>query len=156
MCNITSVPTTGGRSLLTNHLGAVMKFKITRILSILLITFSLLFDGCTIYGLGIGAIVDLRKPDKGIVNREEYMNIEIYRDITIYQNDRTVTKGRFIGINEEYLTLETNFGIENVNMSNIVMIEAKSKKNAMMMGLGIGIALDVAYIYWLSQPGNCC
>ena len=133
-----------------------MKIKITRVLSILLITFSLLFGGCTLYGPGIGALVDTRTPDYKIVNREDYKTIENFKEVIIYKYDRTITKGRFIEISGEYLTLETNFGFENVNMTDIVTIEEKSKKNAMLKGLGIGFALDVAYIYWISQPGNCC
>ena len=128
-----------------------MKIKITRILSILLITFSLLFDGCTIYGLGIGAVVDTMKPDKEIVNLEDYKTIEIFKEVIIYKYDRTITKGRFIEISGEYLTLETNFGIETVNMKDIVTIEAESKKNAMLIGLGIGFALDIAYFALLAR-----
>ena len=128
-----------------------MKIKITRILSILLITFSLLFDGCTIYGLGIGAVVDTMKPDKEIVNLEDYKTIEIFKEVIIYKYDRTITKGRFIEISGEYLTLETNFGIETVNMKDIVTIEAESKKNAMLIGLGIGFALDIADVALLER-----
>ena len=132
-----------------------MKINITRILSILLITFSLLFDGCTIYGLGIGALVDLGKPDKGIVNREDYKTIEIFKEVIIYKYDHTITKGRFIEISGEYLTLETNFGMENVNMADISTIEAISKKNAMRKGTEIGLALDVAYILYIVFIAKC-
>ena len=128
-----------------------MKSKNSRILSVLLISFSLLLNSCSLVSLGIGAAVDHRKPDKEIVNQEDYNTIEILSEITIYQKDRSLTKGRFIEITEEYLTLETNFGLENVNMEDIVTIEAKSKKNAMLIGLGIGFALDIAYVALLAR-----
>jgi len=128
-----------------------MKVNNSRILSVLLITCSLIINGCTLYGAGIGALVDHRKPDKEIVNQEDYNTIKILNEIIIYQKDRTITKGRFIEITQEYLTLETNFGIETVNMKDIITIEAESKKNAMFMGLGIGLALDIAYLVLLSS-----
>ena len=128
-----------------------MKVNNCRLSSVLLISFLLIYDGCTVYGLGIGALVDHRKPDKEIVNQEDYNTIGILSEITIYQKDRSLTKGRFIEITEEYLTLETNFGLENVNMEDIVTIEAKSKKNAMLIGLGIGFALDIAYVALLAR-----
>ena len=128
-----------------------MKINNTRILSVLLISFSLLYNSCTLIGLGVGAAADSRKSDYEIVNRENYDNIGILSEITIYQTDRSIKKGKLIELAEDYLTLETMFGLENVNREEIFNIEVKSKKNGIWIGLGIGFALDVAYLYSLSQ-----
>ena len=125
-----------------------MKKHNSRILTLLLVIFSLISSGCAYQ---IGKTIDERTPDYKIVERYNYNNIEINRDITIYQKDRSVIKGKFIEITEGSLTLETNFGLENVNMEDIVTIEAKSKKNAMWKGLGIGFALDIAYVALLAR-----
>ena len=122
-----------------------MKIKYSRILSVLLIFHLLIINGCGI-GTGIGAIIDSRAPDTEIVNRENYNNIKILSEITIYQKDRSLKKGKLIDITEDYLTLEPNFGLENVDMEDIATIEAKSKKNALWIGLGIDLALYIAFI----------
>ncbi|MCH7818612.1 MAG: hypothetical protein IIB40_03545 [Candidatus Marinimicrobia bacterium] len=123
-----------------------MKINNARIFSVLLIIFSLIFNGCTLYGLGIGAIVDSRTSDSEIIDRDEYKSIEINRDITVYQKDRSIRKGKFIETSGNYLIIETKFGLESVSMQDITNIEAESKKNAMWKGLGIGFALDIVYV----------
>ena len=125
-----------------------MKITNGQILSLLLISFSLLYNSCTLIGLSVGAAADSRKSDYEIVNPNNYNTISILSEITVYKDDRTIAKGRFIELNEEYLTLETMFGLEKVNMENIINIQVKSKKNsAKWVGLGIGLAIDVgAYI----------
>ena len=136
----------------TNLFGEIMKINNARNFSVLLIILSLIFNGCTLYGLGIGAIVDSRTSDNEIIDREEYKTIEIYRDITIYQKDSTTKIGKFIETSGNYIILETMFGLESVSMENIANIEVKTKKNAMWKGLGIGLGLDAAYIFWFI----CC
>ena len=129
-----------------------MKVNNIRILSVLLVSLPLIFNSCTLTGLGIGATVDRRKSDYEFVKPNNYNTISILSEITIYQNDRTVKKGKLIGITEDYLTLETMFGLEDVNRGDIFNIEVKSKKNAMSKGLRIGLGLDTVYILWLI----CC
>ena len=124
-----------------------MKNNNSRILFVFLISLLLIINGCGL-GTGIGAIIDSRSPDSEIINRDDYITIEIPSDITIYQKDRTLIKGKLIKLSEDYLTLETNFGLENVNMEDIVNIEAKAKKNALWMGLGIDLVLYFAFIIW--------
>ena len=126
-----------------------MIIKNSRILSVLLISFSLLYNSCTLIGLSVGAVADSRKSDYEIVNRENYNTIRILSEIIIYQKDRSIKKGKLIEITEDYLTLETIFGLENVNRGEIFNIEVKSKKNGIWYGLGIGFLLDVAYSVWI-------
>ena len=130
-----------------------MNFSDGRILPVLLISLSLIYNGCTLYGLAGGAIVDSARPDTKIVNREDYKTIEIYKEITVMKDDRTVTKGRFIEITEEYLTLETVFGIEDVKREEIFIIEVKSEKNGKLYGLGIGFFMDGLLLLFLL--GSC-
>ena len=131
-----------------------MKFNNTRILSVLLISFSLIYNGCTLYGLGWGALADTRKPDYEIANRENYNNIRILSEITIYKKDRSLKKGKLIELTENYLTLETVFGLENINREEIFDIEVESKKNGIWIGLGIGIAMDAFFIFVLAYDGT--
>ena len=130
-----------------------MKITNSQALPVLLISFSLIYNGCTLYGLAGGAIVDGIRPDTKVVNREDYKTIEIYREITVIKVDRTVTQGRFIEITEEYLILETVFGIENVNRKDIADITTKSKKNGKWYGLGIGFFMDGLLLLFLL--GSC-
>ena len=123
-----------------------MKIKYSRVLSVLLVSLPLIFNSCTLIGLGVGAAADSRKSDYEIVNPNIYNTISILSEITIYQNDRSIKKGKLIEITEDYLTLETMFGLEDVNRGDIFNIEVKSKKNGILYGLGIGLLLDVAYI----------
>ena len=128
-----------------------MKLDKSRILPVLLISYSFIINGCTLYGVAGGALADARKSDYEIVNRENYNNIRILSEITIYQTDRSIKKGKLIEITEDYLTLETLFGLESVNREEIFNIEIKSKKNGIWYGLGIGFALDIAYVALLTR-----
>ena len=130
-----------------------MNFSDGRFLPVLLISLSLIYNGCTLYGLAGGAIVDSARPDTKIVNREDYNTIEILREITLVKNDRTVVKGKFIVITEEYLSIESVFGIENIKREEILVIEVKTKKNGIRYGLGIGLAMDAFLILYLL--GSC-
>ena len=121
-----------------------MKVNNNRFLYALFISFSLIFNSCTLIGFGIGAAADSRKSDYEIINPNNYNTISILSEITIYQKDRSIKKGKLIEINEEYLTLESMFGLEKVNRKEIINIQVKSKKNsAKRVGLGIGLAIDV-------------
>ena len=130
-----------------------MNFSDGRILPVLLISLSLICNGCTLYGLAGGAIVDSARPDTKIVNREDYNTIEILREITLVKDDRTVVKGKFIVITEEYLTIESVFGIENIKREEILVIEVKTKKNGIRYGLRIGLAMDAFLL--LVLLGSC-
>jgi len=128
-----------------------MKKNYYRILSVLLISFSLIYNGCSMYGLGIGALIDARNPDYELVNRKDYETIEKFKNITVFQKDHTTKIGKFIEITGNNFILETKFGLEGVNMEDIANIEVASKKEAMWKGLGIGIALDLVYIVLLAR-----
>ena len=130
-----------------------MNFSDGRILPVLLISLSLIYNGCTLYGLAGGAIVDSARPDTKIVNREDYNTIEILREITLVKDDRTVVKGKFIVITEEYLSIESVFGIKNIKREEILVIEVKTKKNGKLYGLGIGFFMDGLLLLFLL--GSC-
>ena len=128
-----------------------MKITNGQIFSLLLISFSLLFNSCTLIGFSLGTIADSTEPDYKVVKPEDYKTIKRFEEITIItitNYDRSTKVGKFDRMDEEYLTLETMFGLEKVNMENIINIQVKSKKNsAKWVGLGIGLAIDVgAYI----------
>ena len=129
-----------------------MKVNNIRLLSVLLISFSLIYNGCSLYGLGIGAMVDSGKPDIKVIKPNDYKSINIGEEITIIiitHYDRSTKVGKFKRIDEEYLILETNFELESVNREEIFRIEVKSKKHDKWDGLLIGLILDVALFAFL-------
>jgi len=131
-----------------------MKVKNIRILSALLISFSLINSGCSVIGFGLGAVVDNGRPDIRVVNSNDYEKIEIGEEITIIiitLYDRSTKVGKFKRIDEEYLILETNFELESVNREEIFRIEVKSKKHDKWKGLGYGFVTDaVLFIIMLN------
>jgi len=129
-----------------------MRLNDTRILSVLIISFSLINSGCSVIGFGLGALDDSSRPDMEIVNPDDYNNIKILSEIIIYQKDRSTKKGKLIEFTEEYLALETTFGLENVNRDEIFNIEVKSNKNGKWIGLGVGFVMDIYLLATFIAP----
>ena len=129
-----------------------MKIKITRILSILLIILFLLFNACSLSGLYIGGLVDFATPDKIEVAQFDYKHIDLGTKITIHRIDSIVSVGNLIEITDLDISLETNFGVEIINLDNISNIEVDTKKNAARTLFKLGLALDAAYLLW----AICC
>jgi len=117
----------------------------SRTLAVLLVIFSLISSGCAYQ---LGKTIDERAPNYKIVERYDYYNIEINSDIIIYQKDHSTINGKLFESNVEYIALETKFGKEIVNMEDIATIEVRSKKNAMKIGIGIDVALYIAFTIW--------
>ena len=140
-----------------------MKSYYSRMLSVLLISFSLLYGGCSLIGLGTGAIIDHLSPDMKIIDPIDYTTIEHSTIITVHLLENTSKVGIFDGIDvisstdgdirdnvEKYLILKTKFGVEQINLDEIVSIEIDLKKNGKRNGFIIGLALDIAFLIWLS------
>ena len=140
-----------------------MKSYYSRILSVLLISLSLLYNSCTLVGRGIGAGYDNLSPDREIIYPSDYGIIERSKKITVHLLENTSKVGIFDGIDvisstdgdirdnvEKHLILKTKFGVEQINLDEIVSIEIDSKKNGKRNGFIIGVALDIAFLIWLS------
>ena len=149
-----------------------MKLKYSRILSVLLISFSLIFNACgiaTVTGFGLGVVVDEIRPDSKIVDREYYKTIELDEIITIHLYNNSSKEGKFRGIDvvtattgdiqdytEKYLILGIWPDFQRINLDEIRSVEIKShhKDNGKWYGFGIGLALDVAlYIAFTTWYG---
>jgi len=140
-----------------------LKSNNSRILSVLLISLSLLHSSCSLIGHGLGSTADTLSADKEIINPSEYGIIERSKKITVHLLENTSKVGIFDGIDvisstdgdirdnvEKHLILKTKFGVEQINLDEIVSIEIDSKKNGKRKGFIIGLALDIAFFIWLS------
>lgn len=130
-----------------------------RLLSVLLISFSLLYNSCSLAGLGYAVT-----PDYELVNPDEYMTIKANSKLTISLMNGTKKVVNFVKISnsaigevsikdttDEFLIYKTDSKIESINLDDISDIIIKSKKSGRWYVLGIGFALDIAFIIFLSQ-----
>ena len=127
-----------------------MKSNNSRILSVLLISFSLIYSSCTLIGLGIGATVDATRSYSKVVEPADYETIGRLEEITVHFKDNSIRKGKFVKITEQHLTFRTGheFGIlEIVNLDKVLSIKIKVNKNSgKLIGLKFGLALDLVAI----------
>lgn len=130
-----------------------MKVNNSRIVSIFLISFSLLYNSCSLVGLGIGAITDSSRPDpeSKVINREDYETIKPAKKISIHLKDNTSKVGRFEEITDEYLILRTGGlkprgKIERIGLDEILSVEIK-QTSGKLSGFITGLAIDVLLIF---------
>jgi len=124
-----------------------MKSYHSRMLPVLLISFALLYNSCTLVGLGIGAIVDSSRPDpeNKVVNLEDYENIKLNIKIIVHLKDNSSKVGRFYERTEQHLILRFREEIENIDLDKILYVEIDTRKNGKRNGFLIGLALDIAF-----------
>ena len=120
-----------------------MKIINSRALSVLLISFSLLYNSCSVIGFGVGALVDSGKPDNRDVGLRE---LEIDEEIIIILKDYSIHKGKLISVTEDNLTLKLSYRIEHINVADIIRIEIKSKKSGKWTGFKIGLKIDLTIL----------
>ena len=128
-----------------------MKVNNSRLSSVLLISFLLIFNECGIATV-TGLVIDGTSPDKEIVNREDYNKIKRSKIITVHLKDNSSKVGRIKEIDEEYLIFRTGRNmrnIEKINLDEILSVEITARKNRMLLyGLGIDLALYIAFVAW--------
>ena len=133
-----------------------MKFNNTRILSVLLISFSLIYSSCSVIGYRLGAELDNSSPDYELVRPEDYKTIRSLKEIFVYLRDNSIIQGNFIKLSdspateddiqdftEKYLIIKTKMGFESVNLDEIVLVSIKASKHRKALGLTIGFVLDM-------------
>ena len=124
-----------------------MKVNNSRILCLLLISFSLINSGCSVIGFGLGAVADFRNFDKGIVKPEDYKTIKNLQKITVYLNDNSAMVGYFDGVFDQHLVLQKkslhDWKFHHIKLDDINSIEIKSNRNGKINGFIFGLALDV-------------
>ena len=122
-----------------------MKLKYSRILSVLLISFSLLINGCaSTFGYKMGKKASSRIE---IVDPQDYETIEISQKITLYLNDNSSMVGKFDGIIGQNLVLKMGSNIQHIiKLDEINSIEIKTTGDSPAKWLGLVIGLVVDYV----------
>lgn len=125
-----------------------MIIKYSRILSVLLISFSLLINGCaSTFGYKMGKKVNSRIE---IVDPQDYETIEISQKITLYLNDNSSMVGKFDGIIGQNLVLKIGSNIQHIiKLDEINYLEIKTTGDSPVKWLGLGIGLVVDYVLFL-------
>ena len=122
-----------------------MKLKYSRILSVLVISFSLLINGCaSTFGYKMGKKVNSRIE---IVDPQDYETIEISQKITLYLNDNSSMVGKFDGIIGQNFVLIIGANIPYIiKLDEINYLEIKTTGDSPVKWLGLGIGLVVDYV----------
>lgn len=141
----------------TNLSGEVMKGKNSRRLSVLLILFSLLYNSCTLVGLGLGRVKDRLTPGYKQIDPIEVRTLKPGNTLVIYLSDSSALIGDIVGFsdaiqiaepNQAYRTKiiisSTHFGERVIDLDDIEFVEIKVKKRGWLMGAKIGASLDLA------------
>ena len=116
-----------------------------RIITILLLSTSLLLNGCSLIGYAVGAELDARNTGKVIIDRDDYKNFTDYQEILVTRKNQSTVTGNFIDLSKYEITLSTISGLESIKLNDIDRIEVDSKKIAKLIGLAIGIVLDIDF-----------
>ena len=116
-----------------------------RIITILLLSTSLLLNGCSLIGYAVGAELDARNTGKVIIDRDDYKNFTDYQEILVTRKNQSTVTGNFIVLSQDEITLSTISGLESIKLNDIDRIEVDSKKIAKLIGLAIGIVLDIDF-----------
>ncbi len=140
-----------------------MKLRYSRILSVLLISLSVLYNSCSLVGLGVGSAVDGLKPDREIINPDEYKKIKQWEEIIIHLKDNSLKKGSFrlavtggeIPDLDNSIFLETEFGLERVKMDEILSMEIIFEGSAKKDGFVVGLIIDILLFISLANSDFC-
>ena len=129
---------------------------------VLLLSFILIFNSCSLIGLGIGAVVDEIRPDSKVFKSYGYESFERYEEVTLFFKDNTIRVGKYIEIKENYLTLKTDVGFASYNIDDIYYVEIKLNKNGKRKGFKVGLYLDISVLILLAivflkcrESGSC-
>jgi len=121
-----------------------MKGKNIRILSVFLISFSLIINGCASrLGYKMGKKLNSRVE---IVDPEDYETIKISQKITVYFSDNSFMEGKFNGIIGQNLVLENGSNVRYIKLDEINYLEIKTTGDSPVKWLGLGVGLFVDYM----------
>jgi len=105
----------------------------------MLISFSLLYNSCTVIGYKLGA-----KFGSGIkiVDPADYETIKKSQKITLNLNDKSIRVGEFDGVINQKLVLRNGLNVEYIKLDEINNIELKTTRTGKMAGAGVGLFID--------------
>jgi len=129
--------------------------------------FFLLYNSCTIVGLGIDAARDSSEPDSVIVYRESYKTIKVNTEIIVNLEPNSWKAGKFIKISDTpvgkvdiqnttdkfliFSDSEWESELDSVNLDNIRNVWVKSKGNHKNAYFAYGLLIDVALMLIMSK-----
>jgi len=121
----------------------MMKLRYSRILSVLLISFSLIINGCaSTLGYKMGAKVNSRIE---VVDPENYETIKKSAEITLYLNDNSIMVGKFDRIIDQDLLIRIGLDAQSVNLDEINFLELKTTGHGPVKWVGLTVGLMVDY-----------
>ena len=137
-----------------------MKLNNCRILVVLLISFSLLYNGCaSTLGYKMGAKVNSRIE---IVDPENYNTIKKSTNITLYLNDKSIMVGKFDRVIDQDLVIKIGLDAQYVNLDEINLLETKTTGHGPVkwVCLTVGLMIDsfiagVAFLVALCSDNGC-
>ena len=127
--------------------------------ALLLSAIGLTATGCTLIGLGIGAIVDAKKKPV-VVPGDQVAAIEKGAPVRIELKDGRRIQGRFLGLvpaegsgpeGPNAILVDTGSGsAPPIPVTDVAQLRISQKAHGKWIGAGVGAALDALVIYGLS------
>jgi hypothetical protein len=144
--------------------------------SIMLLIVIILFSGCSVVGLGVGAAIDRKTPDYKKVKSDQAQSLERGRDVTLYLDDGSSRSGEFQEITIEkpkkaiVSDIDTTLTLyecvlivqspyfpvgsrenECIPIDSVSCIEVSNIKEAKHLGFMTGLIIDIVLVLWISS-----
>jgi len=133
-----------------------------------LIVCTMLSYGCSVVGLGVGAIIDSKTPEYTRIEKNQMLSLEHAEKITLYLEDGSCDYGKITSFTtptlEEMSGLEVDSGttigqrmlifestvypdtasqVQYIPMWSVSYAQARNTKRAKYVGLAIGLLFDI-------------
>jgi len=132
------------KSLSTIRFGEAMKVNNIRLLSVLLISFSLIINSCaSTLGYKMGAKVNSRIE---VVDPENYETIKKSAEITLYLNDKSIMAGKFNRVINQKFVLRVGSKDQSVKLDEINFLELKTTGHGPVKWVGLTVGLMIDYV----------
>lgn len=144
-------------------------FKVKYLIMLLIVT--ILSSGCSVVGLGTGALIDSSKPDYKFIEKDQISTLKPGTRTILHVDERYTKEGKFVGftvksdengtggktdtsdtapdsslIIRSLESMKTDIKYEYIPLQDIDYTQVKNKKNAKYIGLGVGLLIDIAII----------
>jgi len=123
----------------------MMKLNYSRFLPVLLISFTLIFNSCSVIGYKLGA-----KYGSGIkiVDPADFETIKKSQKITLNLNDKSIRVGEFVAVFNQKLVLRNGLNVEYIKLDEINNIELKTTRTGKLKGAFIGLFIDTSLLLY--------